>query len=327
MQSDRNSDDTATPRFVDDDLFFVRATLERALAGRAAGETLWFEAPDPDRAGLYEGEPTPFGRHRSLAGWVMLAEELGACLLSPRPAGEGRVLLGLRRLDRGASWQTRAAPSGDPEKYGVDSGFARVRKFEEPPFLFAFARALDFVDPPTGARVLALGCNRGDELAALTRLRPDHRFDLHGVDHAASAVAQARREHPQMRFYTADLARFEEPPLADLGRFDLVLALNVLHSPSLDGKAILQRVVAEHLTPAGSVIVGLPNVRYVDHTLNHGARVKGFTHPELSVLVRDAAYYRRYLARHRFRVMITGRHTVLVCARPLPARIQARSAG
>ncbi len=304
----------------DDDLFALARRLQDALRARAPGETLWFTAPDPDRRGLYEGEPTPDGRHRSLAGWVMLAEELGATLLTPQPAGPGRVRLGLRRLDRDASWQTRAAPSGDPEKYGADSDFARIRKFEEPPFLFAFARALDFVDPADGARVLALGCNRGDELDALCRLRSDRTFECHGIDHAASAIERARTLHPTMTFLTADLQRLDAPPLAEMGRFDLILALNVLHSPSLDGKAILQRLVAEHLTPAGAVIVGLPNVRYVDHTLHHGARVKGFSHPELSVLVRDAAYYRRYLARHKFRVMITGRHTLLICARPLPGR-------
>lgn len=304
----------------DDDLFSISRRLEAALAACAPGEAIWFTAPDPDRPGLYEGEPTADGRHRSLAGWVMLAEELGATLLTPRAAEPGRVRLGLRKLDRDASWQTRAAPSGDPEKYGADSDFARIRKFEEPPFLFAFARALDFVDPAPDARVLALGCNRGDELDALCRLRPEYDFECHGVDHAASAIEQARALHPQMHFMAADLQRLDTPPLADMGRFDLILALNVLHSPSLDGKAILQRLVAEHLTPAGAVIVGLPNVRYVDHTLHHGARVKGFSHPELSVLVRDAAYYRRYLARHKFRVMITGRHTVLICARPLPSR-------
>lgn len=306
---------------VHDDLFAVSAALRAQLAARAPGQAVWFTAPDPDRAGLYEGEPTPAGRHRSLAGWVMLAEELGAVLLTPRPAGPGRVLLGLRRLDRHASWQTGGAASGDPEKYGAASAFARIRKFEEPPFLHAFTRAIDFVDPAPGARILALGCNRGDELDALRRLRPDHRLDCVGVDHAASAIEQARRLHPGMRFIAADLNRLDAPPLAAVGRFDLILALNVLHSPSVDGKAILQRLVAAHLTPAGAVIVGLPNVRYVDHTLSHGARVKGFSHPELSVLVRDAAYYRRYLARHRFRVMITGRHTLLVCGRPLPSRL------
>ncbi len=305
-------------RFTDHDLFAVLAALEPRVEALAPGQILRFEAPDPDRAfDRYDGELLDGRRHRSLAGWTALAEQLGAVLLRPRDADDGFVALGLRALDRGASWQTRAAPSGDPEKYGVGSGFARVRKFEEPAFLCGFRDAVRFIDPGPGARVLAVGCNRGDELDALARLRPDAGLALHGLDHSPSAIAEARARHPGMAFAVGDL----NAP-GDLGgRYDLLLALNVLHSPSLDGKAVLRRLVAEHLTPAGAVIVGLPNVRYVDHTLRFGARVKGFSHPELSVLVRDAAYYRRYLARHRFRVMITGQHTVFVCARPLPARV------
>lgn len=311
--------------FTDEPLSAIGAALAEALTRVEPGDVVRFTAPDPDRAGLYDGEPVDGGRHRGLAGWVQLAEQLGAALLVPRPAGGGRVIFGLRRLDPDASWQLGAAPSGDPEKYGARSGFARVHKFEEAPFLYGFVRALAFVDPAPGARVLALGCNRGDELEALERLRPDHAFDCLGIDHAASAIDEARRRHPHMRFEVGDVSRLaqpdpERPPPATLGRFDLVLALNVLHSPSLDGKAILRRLVAAHLTPAGSLIVGLPNVRYVDHGLRYGARVKGFGHPELSVMIRDAAFYRRYLASHRFRVMITGQHTVFVSARPLPAR-------
>lgn len=306
-------------RFTDDDLFAVLAALEPRLAALAPGEVLRFLAPDPDRSfAHYDGELIDGRRHRSLAGWVALAEQLGARLLCPRPAEDGCVRLALRKLDRDASWQTSSALSGDPEKYGVDSGFARVRKFEEPAFVCSFRDALRFVDPAPGARVLAVGCNRGDELDAMVRLMPSHGFVCHGIDHSVSAIDEARRCHPEMAFDAIDLN--DADAMGQLGRFDLVLALNVLHSPSLDGKAVLRRLVAEHLTPAGAVMIGLPNVRYVDHGLCYGARVKGFSEPELSVLVRDAAYYRRYLAQHRFRVMITGQHTVFVAARPLPGR-------
>lgn len=308
-----------------EDLLDVGARIAEALATVPPGGSIWFTAPDPDRPGVYDGEPVDGGRHRSLAGWVHLAEHLGAALRTPRSVGGGRVVIGMRRLDPEASWQRRSAPSGDPEKYGAESGFSRVHKFEEAPFLYGFARAVAFVDPPPGARVLAVGCNRGDELAVLERLRPG--LACHGVDHAASAIDDARRAHPHMGFTVGDLALLDAPPLSTLGRFDLVMALNVLHSPSLDGKAILQRLVSEHLTPDGAVIVGLPNVRYVDHGLRYGAQVKGFSHPELSVMIRDAAYYRRYLARHRFRVMITGQHTVFVSARALPARVETRRRG
>lgn len=312
-------------RFTDEPLYTVVEALEARLAAARPGEVVRFEAPDPDAAAEhFAGEPGPGGRRRSLATWAALAAELGAVPCMPERLPDGFARLGLRKLDPARSWQ-RSGASGDPEKYGADSRFARVRKFEEPAFALPFRDALRFVDPPAGARILALGCNRGDELAAVARLLPDRAATLRlvGVDHCPSALAEARRRLPDAEFIEGDLRRLDA--LA-LGRFDLVLALNTLHSPSLDGKALFRALVSAHLRPTGAVIVGLPDVRYVDGEPLPGAAVRGFAHPELSVVLRDAAFYKRYLATHRFRVMVTGLHTVLVCGRPLPERVRRQRA-
>ncbi len=306
-------------RYTHQPLYEVMADLEARLAG---GEPVEFEAPDPDRsAGHFAGESVDGARHRSLAVWVRVAEQLGCALTTPRPLADGFIRLGLRPLDDDASWHRTAGASGAPEKYGAQSVFARIDKFEQPDFLVAFRQAVAFVDPPATARVLAVGCNQGDELAMVLHARPQAR--LVGLDHSASAIERGRIQLPEADLREVDLNDFDA---LDLGRFDLVVAINVLHSPGLDGQALCRRLVTRHLTPSGGLVIGLPNSRYIGTALRYGAAVKNRSHAELSVLVRDAASYKRYLARHLFQVTLTGQHTLLVTGRALPERIRRQQA-
>jgi hypothetical protein len=168
--------------------------------------------------------------------------------------------------------------------------------------------------------VLALGCNTADELVLLAEVVPGLAAGgaLVGVDHGegALAVARARFPGPRHRFVAADLGA-----LADLGlgRFDLALALGTLQSPGVDDRALLRRVVQDHLAPRGAVILGLPNCRYLDGELVHGARMKNFREPELGLLVKDVAFYRKYLQQHDRQVFVTGQHYLLVTAVARPA--------
>jgi trans-aconitate methyltransferase len=160
--------------------------------------------------------------------------------------------------------------------------------------------------------VLDLGVNDGDELALMIALAPAlATATFVGVDHSASALAVARARFPADRvaLHAADLAALGD---LGLGRFDLVVSFGTLQSPSVDDRALLRRVVQDHLTPDGAVILGVPNCRYLDGELVHGARMKNFRQPELGLVVKDVAFYRKYLQQHDRQVFVTGRHTLLV---------------
>jgi hypothetical protein len=73
-------------------------------------------------------------------------------------------------------------------------------------------------------------------------------------------------------------------------------------------------VVQRHLAPRGALIVGLPNCAYAEGEVLAGARMKNYRQAELGLLVKDLAFYRRYLQQHGFTVYITGTHEVLVTA-------------
>ncbi|MBC7977844.1 MAG: methyltransferase domain-containing protein, partial [Myxococcales bacterium] len=205
-------------------------------------------------------------------------------------------------------WQDDGdAEAGAQERYGAASGYARIAKLEDPGFVIDLGEAVARARLGLAPRILDLGVNTGDELAVIERLAPDLR--VVGIDHSGSALAVARTRFPAHRFVEADLAALAT---LELGVFDLVISLNTLQSPGVDDREVLRRVVQHHLAPGGAVILGLPNVRYLDGEPSYGARMKNFRQPELGLLVKDLAFYRKYLQQHGRQVFITGKHTVLV---------------
>jgi SAM-dependent methyltransferase len=302
-------DDAVPPRFV----VAARATIEVVrwvrAALRAGAPALELVVPDPDASGgTWPGAVDELGiPRRSLRAWLDLAEECSCRLATPQPQGDGTLLLRLEPLGPEAPWH-----GGTTEgRYDADAAFALVRKLEHPGFLMPLLEALERVRPPDGGRLLVLGCHRGDELEALEALEPPPRdLEIVGVDLAAGAIAHAARRFPHARFVTADV---DDLP-AELGRFDLVIAIAVLQSPAVDDRALLRRLVQTHLTPRGTLLVGVPNSRFRGGDIAFGARTRNYAERDLSLVVKDLAVYRRYLHQHGFRTHVGGRYDLLLTA-------------
>ena len=271
--------------------------------------------PDPDEATEpFPGEPGPDGvPHRSLRDWLDLAEAVGARMRTPRPVPASdppRLLVGFERAT-GAS-DLHADGGRPPDRYGVQRDFSRLHKMALPGFLLPLLDALAFAAPRGAERVLVLGCHRGDELAALAQATPPIPPEaVVGIDRQADALDEARRRHPGARFLRADA---NDLP-ADLGRFDLILVIDVLQSPELDGPATLARLVRDHASGGGGLVVGLPCSRLVDRQIVWGARTRNYAEVDLSLVVRDLAGHRRYLHQHGYRTRIGGRYDLLLAGR------------
>jgi len=273
----------------------------------SAGEVT-FTVPDPDLGlGLYAGEATPHGLHRSWPVWTDLADLLGAHLLTPERVGEGRVRVRL------CAWAK--VPEPDASGYGAQGDWARVDKLEDPVFLPTLVEALRRVGPPEGGRVLALGVNRGRELDALALAFGNRELEVLGLDLDETALAAARARHPAATFQVFDVTTLPAPE-PELGRFDLVLALSLLHSPAIRQDVLLAAVCRQHLTPTGGLILGYPNARYRDGALSYGARLRNFARPDLSLLMADVTDARRGLQKRGYKVFVTGKYEVLVTAIP-----------
>lgn len=286
----------------------------------AAGETpIELRVAAPDRArGCYPGERIGMGGrevvYRPLRVWLDLAERLQLRLLTPRAIDEDWLELVFERLD----------PDADPldsrhgtalSKYGPTSSFSRISKLEDPSFVLDMADAVERVGLSPGARVLVLGVNTGDEVALLTALAPElaPSLQLVGIDRdvAALDVARHRFAGSGYRFVQADI---NDLPDTALPRFDLVLSIATLHSPGVHDRTILRHLVQERLTPTGALILGFPNCRYLDGEPLFGARMRNFRQPELSLVIKELAFYRRYLHQHHRKVFITGKYELLLTA-------------
>ncbi|MDC0711003.1 methyltransferase domain-containing protein [Stigmatella sp. ncwal1] len=303
-------------RFHAEPLILVLRHLEAALAWGPVS----IEVPDPDLGrGHYPGEQVgPQGGllHRPLRSWCDLAEGLSCRLRTPRGLDDTHVLLTFEPLGAEAPWHAgsgEAERSESPqERYGAASDFARVRKFEDAGFLLPWLEAVKRLRLPPGARVLDLGVNRGDELAAFEWVAGAQEVRFVGVDHSASALAEAREAFADARhaFVQADLNALP----AGLGRFDAVVSVGTLQSPGVDDRALLRRLVQEHLEPRASLVLGFPNSRFRDGEVVYGARVRNLREPDLSLLVKDLSFYRRYLHQHGFRTFLSGKYDLLLTA-------------
>lgn len=272
------------------------------------------EVSHPDLgAGLFPGEVTTGGRHRPWRVWVDLADRLQLRLGAPERVSSDTVRLRFERLDREKDWRGEPDDGDVTERYGAESGYWRLSKLEDPSFVLDMADALERIGPGPDARVLALGVNRGDELELLCHCCPglERTGSFVGVDHSGSAIAQARARFggANFRFVQADINALED---LELGEYDLVLSIGTLQSPGIDRAQVLRHVMRHTLSPAGAVIFGFPNCRYVDGEVVRGARTKNFSQPELGLLIRDLAFFRKYLHQHHRQVYVTGDRYILV---------------
>lgn len=303
--------------FTNEPLIVIFDWLESQLcADSSSGKVITFQVPHPDLGvGSYAGETAQGAKHRSLKNWLDLAEKLDCHFLTPIESNDREVVLRFKPMAKTNNWHDNT-PSKDKEKYGTDTEYARVNKLEEASFLFDYREALKWLKIPAGAKMLALGVNRGDELAALQSIVGDVIFDglqFTGVDVSASAIAVAgkRFSGDWHRFYCHDLNQIDE---LDLGKFDCILSIDTLQSPGIDGQALLRTLMQKHCTTNGRILFGFPNCRHLDGEIKYGAKVKNYATPELSLLFKDVGFYKRYLQQHRFRVKISGKYTVFVAA-------------
>jgi hypothetical protein len=306
--------DAATPPTLDATDAPLSDLTDPVAAALEAHGAVDLIVPDPDaHAGAWPGERRADGAvQRSWRDWCDLADAVRARLGTPtRLVGDGPARCRVR-LERLASEASFHDDDDRATRYRPDGAFARLRKMELPGFLLPLREALRFAAPTPPATVLVLGCHRGDEVEVVRRLHPGARPpDVVGVDANAEALAEARRSHPSATFVRADV---RELP-ADLGRFDLIVAIAILQSPELDGPAILRSLVRDHATPAGGLVIGLPASRFRDGEVLWGARTRNFAEADLSLVVRDLAGHRRYLHQHGYRTRIGGRYDLLLAAR------------
>jgi trans-aconitate methyltransferase len=233
---------------------------------------------------------------------VELAAKLECRMQTPERIDSPSVRVRFQKLDRSRSFHL---DNSGHEKYGTASLFGEINKHEEPAFAWAYDLALREVGIAQTRRLLDLGVNTGGELAHIeAMLGADHGIEMVGIDHSHSALDVARSRCPSATFYRHDI---NDLAALGMGRFDLLLTIGTLQSPGIETKPLVMDLVQHYLTDDSALIIGFPNSRWIDGELIQGAKAPNYPFSELSLLIKDIHWIKKYLQQHRYRVRIFGR--------------------
>ena len=284
-----------------------------------AGMSISFETLDPDLGEGYAGEKLHIEGesyvYRSYKSWTDLAELLMCKMMTPEKSTYPLVKLRFKKLETQSSFHRESKISKE-EKYGVDSHFSQINKMEEPAFLYYYSQALQNAKLNQRPRVLNLGINTGDEFTVIKNSLDTNKYEnmnLVGIDHSQTAIAYARTSFPEenVTFYAHDINDLDS---LNLGRFDLLISIGTLQSPSINFKPFFMSLVQNHLEKDAAIILGFPNSRWVGGEMIYGAKAPNYAMSEMSLLFNDVIFCKKYLQQHNYRVTLTGKQYIFLTA-------------
>lgn len=307
-------------KFTNETMWEILTSLETMISTAEPAEIISFQISNPDRGTQhYSGSQIDINGlpylHHSWKAWGDLAELLYCRMLTPQVTANNKVIVRFQILDKSDSFhQTQFYDK--KEKYGTDSHFSTIHKNEEPAFLFAYLRALRQAKIEDRRTILDLGVNSGDEFDLIRTVvdESDYRqMQLIGIDHSPSAIKKAAAHFPEenVTFHCHDINHLNKLPLP---KADLILSIGTLQSPGIDFKPLFMSLIQNHLTPDGAVILGFPNCRWIDGEMIYGAKAPHYSFPEMSLVVKDIYFCKKYLQQHKFRVTITGKNYLFLTA-------------
>ena len=286
-------------------------------------EKVSFLVLNPDLGEGYAGHTVVLDEqyylYRGYKAWVDLAELLKCKILTPSIEEYPFVKLTFVKLKMDSFHHDTSFKHNkkEDEKYGMTSHFSKIHKMEEPAFYYYYLQALENVKISKRKRVLNLGVNRGDEFEVIQKhveKEVYQKIDFVGIDHSKSAIEFAQdkyKKYTNMTFYTHDINRLEH---LSIGRFDMLISIGTLQSPSIAFKPFFMQLVQEYLEEDTAIILGFPNSRWVGGELLYGAKAPNYAMSEMSLVLNDIIFCKKYLQQKQYRVTITGKQYLFLTA-------------
>ena len=302
--------------FMHHDMQYILTLLQDKLQTENA---VTFNILDPDLGEGYAGNQIVIDdqtyTHRGYKTWTDLAELLLCKMHTPKEGTYPFVTLTFEKLEIQNSFHLDTQ-SPKEEKYGVNSLFSRINKMEEPAFLYYYQQALHNVRLSEKNRVLNLGINTGDEFSIIKNTLYTKKYEtmeLVGIDHSETAIKLARTyfKEENVKLYCHDINKLET---LDLGKFDLLISIGTLQSPSINFKPFFMSLVQNYLEKDAAIILGFPNSRWVGGEMIYGAKAPNYAMSEMSLLFNDVIFCKKYLQQHKYRVTLTGKQYVFLTA-------------
>ena len=304
-------------------MIFTHQTMQEILPllqNRLKTDTsVSFEVLDPDLGEGYAGNLITIEdksyTYRGYKTWVDLAELLMCKMLTPKESSYPLVTLSFQKLETQNSFHLDTQ-SPKEEKYGAESHFFQINKMEEPAFLYYYNQALTNVNIESRSCILNLGINRGDEFEVIKNRLDTNKYqniEFVGIDHSITVIEYAKTlfSEKNIQFYAEDINNLDS---LNLGKFDLLISIGTLQSPSINFKPFFMSLVQNYLEKNAAIILGFPNSRWVGGEMIYGAKAPNYAMSEMSLLYNDVIFCKKYLQQHKYRVTLTGKQYVFLTA-------------
>lgn len=248
--------------------------------------------------------------------FVDLAQLFFMKMLTPICTSKNEITLRFRKLNLDSSFHKC---QNSNEKYGVNSEFFSIDKTAQFSFLYHYQKALEFINIKNRKRVLNLGINKGDEFKVIQDMLSDEEFnskELLGIDYSTSAIEYAKKifPHANTHFICHDINKLQE--LA-CGKFDLLISIGTLQSSNINLNETFMSLYQNHLEKGGAIILGFPNCRWIDGEMIYGAKAPNYSFSEMSLVLKDIHFCKKYLQQKKYRVVITGKDYLFLSARKI----------
>jgi SAM-dependent methyltransferase len=138
-----------------------------------------------------------------------------------------------------------------------------------------------------------------------------------GVDYSASAIEYAKKEFLQYKnveFFCHDINSLEE---LELGKFDLIISIGTLQSSNIEFNAAFMSIYQNQLSSGGAMVLGFPNCRWIDGEMIYGAKAPNYSFSELSLVLKDIHFCKKYLQQKKYRAVVTGKDYLFLSARKI----------
>jgi 2-polyprenyl-3-methyl-5-hydroxy-6-metoxy-1,4-benzoquinol methylase len=227
------------------------------------------------------------------------------------------VSIYIRKLDKKDSFHKDIISS---EKYGVNSNFFKIDKLNQTSFLYHYQKALNFINIKTKNSILNLGINRADEFLVIKDILTKDEFknkNFVGIDYCESAIEYAKEKFyhdKNINFFCHDINNLDTLKLKP---FDTIISIGTLQSSNLNFKLIFQEIIQKLLDKNGTIILGFPNCRWIEDEMIYGASVPHYGFSELSTVIKDIFFCKKYLQQKKFKVIITGKDYLFLAARKI----------
>ena len=301
-------------KFTTQPLINIIQTISQELKTK---DSVTFEVLNPSILHLYSGEEVEVEGaryiYRSYKNWIDLSQQL-YCKFEIVSLDKHFVAIRYTKLSNDSFHNQKV--SNITEKYGTNSKFAKIDKTNESGFLYYYIQALQNTHIDKKQNILNLGINKADEFQIIKELYPQSFANQNytGIDFSSTAISQAKerfKDNSNVSFYTHDINDIDT---LSLGKFDMLISIGTLQSSTINFKPFLMHLVQNYLTTDASIILAFPNSRWIDTQLIYGAKAPNYAMSEMSLVCNDIMFCKKYLQQKKYRVTITGKDYLFVCA-------------